>query len=110
MALSSARASRIVVSLRWLGKAIPLRRSQSRAIALRSPLLRVKMTARSGPVLVNLAEVVRIMPAGKGGAEVVFTDGAKFLVQHTLEEIGRIIEDAEEREGARAGEWPTSLS
>jgi hypothetical protein len=70
----------------------------------------VKMTAGGRPVLVNLAEVVRVMPAEKGEAEIVFTDKTQFLVQHSLEEVERMIEDAEERKGARVGEWPTSLS
>ena len=51
----------------------------------------IKLTAGGGPVLVNLAEVVRVLPAEKGEAEIVFTDGAKFVVQHSLKEIEQMI-------------------
>ena len=54
----------------------------------------VKLTAGGRPVLVNFDEVVRVLPAEKGEAEIVFTDGAKFVVQHTLEEVERIIGEA----------------
>ena len=55
----------------------------------------VKLKAGGGPVLVNLAEVVRVLPAERGETMIVFTDGAQFVFQHTLEELECIIDDAE---------------